>query len=94
MATIGRYKAHECPTCKVTHKGKGPFCSKVCSNRGRDDEYKQRMRERALYTDTGQLTTWTLNWDETKEPVLAGGSGSTLPANQFVEGGDIWETFE
>ena len=47
-ASQGRYKAHPCPKCQVVHKGKGPYCSKVCSNSDRDDEYKEKMRQRSL----------------------------------------------
>ena len=85
----GVYREKECPTCGVKHRKKGMFCSKTCSNKGRDDEYKQKMRDRMLYTDEGQLRSWNLNWDDTDEPVVAGG-GPGLERNQFLAGGDIW----
>lgn len=88
-ASQGRYKAHPCPKCQVVHKGKGPYCSKVCSNSDRDDEYKEKMRQRSLYTDKGQLATWNLNWGEDYEPIIAGGPVG-LKDNQFVADGDVW----
>ena len=93
MVTIGRYKAHPCPNCNVVHKGKGPFCSKVCSNEGRDDEYKQKMRDKMLYTDEGQLRSWNLHWNEDDEPIIANEKPG-LESNQFVSGGSVWERID
>lgn len=88
-AAAGRYKAHPCPKCNVIHKGKGPYCSKVCSNMDRSAEYKKKMSDNMLYGDKGQLTTWNLNWGEDYEPIIAGGPVG-LADNQFVAGGDVW----
>lgn len=88
----GVYREKECPTCATKHRKKGMFCSKICSNKGRDEEYKQKMRERMLYTDEGQERVWKLTHDETDEPVAPQiyREGTTLRRDQFVAGGDIW----
>lgn len=90
-AAAGRYKAHPCPKCQVIHKGKGPYCSKVCSNRDRDDEYKKKMSDMKKFGDKGQQVIWDLNWGENYEPIIAGGPVG-LKHNQFVSGGDVWES--
>lgn len=88
----GVYREKVCPTCGTKHRKKGPFCSKVCSNKGRDEEYKAKMREKMLYTDEGQLRSWNLNWDDTDEPVAPPmNEGPSLRRNQFVAGGSVWE---
>ena len=76
----------------MKHRKKGIFCSKTCSNKGRDEEYKQKMRDRMLYTEKGQETTWNLNWDERDEPVAPQiyKEQPSLKRGQFVSGGDIW----
>ena len=90
----GVYREKECPTCKVKHRKKGMFCSKVCSNKGRDDVYKEKMRDKMLNTDEGQMRAWQLNWDEdTDAPVLPQDPtriGPSISRDQFVAGGDIW----
>lgn len=88
----GVYREKECPTCGTKHRKKGIFCSKTCSNKGRDEEYKQKMRKRMLYTEKGQETTWNLNFDETDEPVAPQvyKEQPSLKRDQFVSGGDIW----
>lgn len=88
----GVYKEKECPTCGVKHRKKGMFCSKTCSNKGRDEEYKAKMRDRMLNTDEGQVRAWNLNWDETDEPVAPQifTEKPSLQRGQFVSGGDIW----
>lgn len=50
------------------------------------------MRERMLYTEKGQETTWNLNWDERDEPVAPQiyKEQPSLKRGQFVSGGDIW----
>lgn len=87
-----RYREKQCPTCGVKHRKKGQFCSKSCSNKGRDEEYKAKMRDRALNTERGQHATWLLNFDETDEPVppQAYRDVPELGRGQFVSGGDIW----
>lgn len=87
----GVYREKECPTCGIKHRKKGVFCSKTCSNKGRDEEYKQKMRDKMLYTDEGQMRSWNLNWDDTDEPVAPPMNvGPSLNRNQFVSGGDVW----
>lgn len=88
----GVYRKKQCPTCGVEHRRRGVFCSKSCSNRGRDDEYKQKMRDMMLYTEKGQERSWNLNFDDTDEPVgpQIYVEKPTLQKGQFVSGGDIW----
>jgi hypothetical protein len=86
----GIYREKECPTCTIKHRKKGMFCSKICSNKGRDEEYRQRMRERMLYTDEGQERVWNLTWGQDSEPILPQ-IGKGPDRNQFVQGGDLWE---
>jgi hypothetical protein len=88
-AAQGRYKAHPCPACGVVHKGKGPFCSKSCSNTGRDAEYREKMSNKMLHTDEGQLRTWNFKWGDEFEPILPG-TTPVLSSNQFVADGDVW----
>jgi predicted nucleic acid-binding Zn ribbon protein len=85
----GVYREKSCPTCNKNHRKKGMFCSKICSNKGRDEEYRQKMRERMLYTDEGQERVWNLTWGEDSEPILPQ-VGKGPDRNQFVQGGDIW----
>jgi len=89
----GVYREKECPTCGTKHRKKGPFCSKTCSNKGRDDEYKQKMRDIMLNTEAGQQRAWDLNFDETDEPVAPQiyKEQPGLKRGQFLSGGDIWE---
>mgnify|MGYP003349988139 CR=1 FL=1 len=59
----GVYKEKTCPTCGTKHRKKGIFCSKTCSNKGRDEQYKEKMRDTDYYTATEQETnnkTFTL----------------------------------
>lgn len=85
----GVYREKVCPTCGTKHRKKGQYCSKACSNKGRDEEYRQKMREKMLYTDEGQQRVWNLTWGEDHEPILPQ-SGRGLNRDQFVSGGDIW----
>jgi hypothetical protein len=88
----GIYKEKQCPTCAIKHRKKGVFCSKICSNKGRGDEYKEKMRNRMLHTEEGQQRSWNLNWDDRDEPVAPQVQRDTpsLARNQFRVGGDIW----
>lgn len=89
---MGQYREKVCPTCSAAHRKKGPFCSKTCSNMGRDDEYKQKMRDKMLYTDEGQQRSWSLNWDEDRDaPVSPPDTNAPyLGNNQFVDDGVVW----
>jgi predicted nucleic acid-binding Zn ribbon protein len=44
----GVYREKECPTCGTKHRKKGQYCSKTCSNKGRDDVYKEKMRDKKV----------------------------------------------
>jgi hypothetical protein len=89
----GVYREKECPTCAVKHRKKGMFCSKVCSNKGRDDEYKEKMRDRMLNTDEGQVRAWNLNFNEDTDAPIAPQiyrEQPSLKRGQFTAGGDVW----
>lgn len=88
----GVYKEKVCETCGITHRKRGPFCSKVCSNKGRDEVYREKMRDRMLNTDEGQQLVWDLNWDDRHEPVAPQvyKEQPSLQRGQFVSGGNIW----
>jgi len=92
----GVYREKECPTCAIKHRKKGVFCSKICSNKGRDQEYREKMRDRMLNTAKGQEIAWNLNFDETDEPVAPQifVEKPALKKNQFVAAGDVWTIAE
>ena len=92
----GVYREKECPTCAIKHRKKGVFCSKICSNKGRDQEYREKMRDRMLNTAKGQEIAWNLNFDETDEPVAPQifVEKPSLKKNQFVAAGDVWTIAE
>lgn len=41
------YRLKTCPCCGKEHRGRGPYCSKVCSNRAREfsEETKKKISE-------------------------------------------------
>lgn len=89
----GVYKEKVCPTCGTKHRKKGQYCSKTCSNKGRDDTYRAKMRDKMLNTDEGQVRAWQLNWDEDTDAPIAPQVFKEKPSlqrGQFVSGGDIW----
>ena len=47
--TSDRYKEKICPTCGVTHKKRGPYCSRSCGNiREHTEEDKQIRRQKLI----------------------------------------------
>lgn len=92
MRIRDRYKEKQCPICAIKHKKRGAFCSKNCSNRGRDDVYREKMRNRLLNTEKGQMMTWNRNFGDTVEPVppQIQKERPNIAQNQFVAGGDLW----
>lgn len=49
------------------------------------------MSDMKKFGDKGQQVIWELNWGEDYEPIIAGGPVG-LKDNQFVSGGDVWES--
>lgn len=86
----GVYREKECPTCGVKHRKKGQFCSKTCSNKGRDPSVYQKHSDYMRNTDKGQELTYNVRADETKDPIMAGGSNITSKPDGFVSGGLFW----
>ena len=86
----GVYREKECPTCGVKHRKKGKFCSKSCSNKGRDPEVYQKHSEFMKNSETGKEVYHAMTYDPKKDPAInAGGSGSNKP-DGFVSGGVLW----
>jgi hypothetical protein len=58
------YKQKTCPVCDTTHKKRGPFCSKVCSNKARVVKPSTRRKisaanTRRAQTEAGRASNWT-----------------------------------
>jgi len=50
----GLYREKNCPTCGITHKKRGPYCSRSCGNiREHTEETKEKLSDsRKEYYDT------------------------------------------
>ena len=46
--TSDRYKEKICPTCGVTHKKRGPYCSRSCGNIRQHTEEDKAIRSQKL----------------------------------------------
>lgn len=86
----GVYREKTCPTCGVKHRKKGPFCSKVCSNKGRDAKTRSKLSANAI--DQGLAQSGQLAQKQIVEPPDPNSWGKFfLDTNQFVDrDGDIW----
>lgn len=85
----------ECPVCNATHRNRGLYCSKVCSNKGRlvTDEQKQKTSESMTKfmnsdDDVAEEARWRINnFTKETEPVIPG----RIPDERyFNDGKDIW----
>jgi hypothetical protein len=58
--------------------------------------YREKMRNKLLETEEGQMRAWNLNFDDTDEPVppQIQKEGPAIGRNQFVAGGDLWTIAE
>ena len=95
---MGRPRTREernCPTCGVTHRGRGPYCSKVCSNKGREvtQEQKQKTSESMVKHmnsdhDSAEYQRWIIrNHDRQTDAVVPG----HIPDKEYYrDGQDIW----
>ncbi len=84
----GVYREKECPYCGVKHRKKGNYCSKSCSNKGRDQSVYQRHSVWARTSEKGQENTFNLNYKEEKDPRIV--PGRPRENNTFISGGDLW----
>lgn len=86
----GVYREKECPVCGVKHRKRGEFCSKTCSNKGRDPEVYQKVSQ-FMRSERGEEIMYNLNYDSDYEPPVAGGFGKIDDApSGVIMGGDFW----
>lgn len=89
---MGIYREKECPTCGVKHRKKGRFCSKTCSNKGRDPQVYEKVSQ-FMKSEKGVEIMYNLNYDSEQEPPVAGGFGKIDDGPRgFVSSGDLWIT--
>ena len=84
----GVYREKVCPVCQVKHRRRGEFCSKTCSNKGRDPSVYQKVSEWHRGTDRGQEITFNLNNTEETDPRII--VAQPRDTGSFVSGGDLW----
>lgn len=88
---MGQYREKVCPTCGVKHRKKGPFCSKSCSNAGRDGITRQKISDASKANNAikhAQIAQGTVV--EPPDPNKI--KWDPLESNQFIAGGDLWTT--
>jgi hypothetical protein len=88
---MGQYREKVCPTCGVKHRKKGPFCSKSCSNAGRDGITRAKISAAHKFNNTiaiAQIANHLV--EEPPDPNKI--KWDPLGDNQFVSGGDLWTT--
>lgn len=85
-----RYSKKNCLTCGIEHRKRGPFCSKVCSNSGRDGATRQKISEASRANNT--IAHAYLGAGTVQEPPDPNKWGNfSLAKNQFIDqDGDIW----
>lgn len=85
----GVYREKECPTCGTKHRKKGPYCSKACSNAGRDEETRAKLSASAK--EHGQVYAAQMARKQIEEPPDPNAwDWEPLDSNQFISDGDIW----
>jgi len=93
------YKKKICPQCYSEHRKRGPFCSKICSNKARivTQETKQKQSESmSKFMNSGNETAERLIWainstrDEREEGFPLPQVPDPIGNNQFVAGRDLW----
>lgn len=92
-----RYKEKTCPNCGVTHKKRGPYCSRSCGNHRvhtteRKEEIAQQKREWHATSDAAAVVAHNFisqGNNKTPDPVSP---PVRLPIrdDQFVADGDLW----
>lgn len=88
----GVYREKECPTCGTKHRKKGRFCSKSCSNAGRDEETRAKLSATAI--EHNNIAHTALATGKIQEPPDPNNYGKFfLDDNQFIDrDGDLWTT--
>ena len=85
----GVYREKVCPTCGKKHRKKGKFCSKACSNSGRDEVVRAKLSVHAI--DRGAIYHARIATEQAVEPPdPKAWDWDPLGKNQFISGGDIW----
>jgi hypothetical protein len=89
------YKKKVCPECYSEHRKRGPYCSKVCSNKARivTQETKQSMSKfMTSGNETAEKIIWSLqaSQDEREEGLPLPQVPDPIGNNQFVSGRDLW----
>lgn len=93
------YKEKTCQKCGVTHKKRGPYCSRSCGNtRKHTEEAKKKIGEAKREwlnsgSDKAELEKYNYiskrsNADPDPVPPI---SPTPVRSNQFVQDGDLWE---
>ena len=92
------YKEKTCPTCGVTHKKRGSYCSRSCGNtRPMSDAQKESIaaakREWHATSETAAATvhTWTSQGKNKEPEPVPPIKPIDLGAGRFVQDGDLWE---
>lgn len=85
----GVYREKVCPQCGVKHRRRGEYCSKSCSNKGRDQSVYQKVSEFMRSDEGRQIQLNNLvNMSEDELPSV-GGVNTDKPSG-FVSDGDFW----
>lgn len=93
------YKKKLCPECYTEHRKRGPFCSKICSNKARivTQETKQKQSESmSKFMNSGNETAEKIIWslqaskDEREEGLPLPQTPDPIGNNQFRAGRDLW----
>lgn len=84
-----------CPVCEVKHAKRGPYCSKVCSNKGRTvtDEQKKKTSESMTKfmnsdDDRAEEARWRINnYEKETDAVVV---GRQFDQTYLRDGNDLW----
>lgn len=92
------YKEKTCQKCGVTHKKRGPYCSRSCGNQKKHTEESKKAisdakREWHATSDVAAVVAHNYiskrnNGDPDPVPPI---SPTPVRSNQFVQDGDLWE---
>jgi hypothetical protein len=104
----GIYREKTCPTCGVTHRRRGPYCSRSCGAKNRiiTDETKQKLSDsgKARYED--KTSDDYLNTVENvkaaalkskginPDPIPPQFRNEYIDDNHFVSSGDYWTVID
>jgi len=96
-----QYKSKICPECYTEHRKRGPFCSKICSNKARIVTQETRDKQSEAMTkfmnsgnETAEKIIWSLkaSQDMREEGLPLPQTPDPIRDNQFVQDGDLWST--